>query len=117
MLQCLEYLGISCWLEHGFRLCHGRSQLGALGNSAELSQGDEVEPVEGPINGTENKQLQTAWSIVLTLTPLVQMGFLPSANMVRFDKCCRMKYEHIHHGLLAPLRPFRSRSWYTCSEM
>jgi len=37
-------LGISWWLEHGFRLCHGRPQLGALGNSAELSQGDEVEP-------------------------------------------------------------------------
>ena len=37
----------------GFGLCHGRPQLGALGNSAELSQGDEVEPVVlGPINGT-----------------------------------------------------------------
>jgi hypothetical protein len=34
-----------------------------------------------------------------------------------FDKCCRMKYEHIHHGPLAPLGPFRSRSWYPCSEM
>ena len=126
------------------RLCHGRPQLGTLGNSAELSQGDEVEPdptqrcmellkmaieiVSFPIKngGSFHSYLYVIWdclpegsTVRPMFLPLLQMGFLPSANMVKsFDKCCRMKYEHIHHGLLAPSWTVSGKkSWYPCSEM